>query len=91
MTEEAPSPQRGDIYRQLNAGEERFVRVLGVGPEEIRIRTVAKGPDGAWINAKRSREAWARRERFDGRAEGYRLWEANTRDTDRHGNLDCSQ
>lgn len=67
----------GQIWREVDPRQERYVRVEGTGPTEIRIRTVVRNEDGAWVVKKGTRECPARRERFNGQPGGY-LWVSRT-------------
>jgi len=63
----------GQIWKDMDPREERFVRIerVSVGGA-LLIRKVIK-QNGSWIHAPRSVERWAIASRFNGKRGGYAL------------------
>lgn len=71
-------PQRGDIWRELHPAHTRYVRVVFVDDESVRIHRVEWDEHHRWIRPRRAPTRGAQRIRFDGRAYGYELVERST-------------
>lgn len=65
-------PKVGDIWKEVDPRQERFVRVesVGTGRRSVAIRTVIFAFH-QWREAARSRVSYADLERFNGRRGGY--------------------
>jgi hypothetical protein len=78
MTDTAPAeiePRKGQIWREVDPRQNRYVRVLGVnGMGEVQVETVYNA-DGKWFRAHGTRRGWAKLDRFNGRRGGYALQE----------------
>lgn len=66
------APAVGQIWREVDPRHERYIRVESVGIEDASVRSVIF--DGTiWVDAPKSRQAFASLKRFNGKRGGYDL------------------
>lgn len=70
-----PTPEVGQIWREVDPRQERHVFVEQTGLYSIFIHRVEK-TDGRWQRADRASTRQAMRERFNGKRGGYTFVEA---------------
>jgi hypothetical protein len=63
-------PKPDEIWREVDPRTERYVRIIGVDPSGVHIRSVWK-INGVWKAKYRSRIAIANPARFNGKSGGY--------------------
>jgi hypothetical protein len=70
-------PQKGDIWEDLTPHYHRFVRVVRVGEESVRIERVEYWND-RWTLPRRAPTRETKLARFNGKSGGFRLHHRET-------------